>query len=313
MPSRSVGKDKTSPMRIIALCYVLIISLSVSPRAQTTVEIPVKDGVIHTEVFGEGTPILIINGGPGMSSEGFRSLASRLSEANKAIIFDQRGTGRSRLEKVNTSTVTMDLMVDDIEAIRTYLGIENWVVLGHSFGGMLGSYYTSKHPDKVSGLILSSSGGVDMELFENLNITSRLSDENQDSLRYWNRRISNGDTSFQARLKRGLFLAPAYLYDQEYIPAIAQRLTQGNTTINGLVYRDMRRIGFDCKPTLSDFRNPVLIIQGKHDIIPEYISLKARDLFSDSKLVILEYSGHYGWLEESDLFFTEIMHFLGSV
>lgn len=297
-------------MRPILFCFLFILVMPYSLPAQTSHEIQVPGGVIHTEVFGEGTPILIINGGPGMSSEGFRSLASKIAKTNTAIIFDQRGTGKSRFEKINPSTITMDHMVDDIEAIREFMNIKEWIVLGHSFGGMLGSYYTGKHPDKVSGLILSSSGGVDMELFESLNITSRLSAENQDSLRYWNRRISNGDTSFKARLKRGLFLAPAYLHDQEYVPAIAQRLTQGNMIINGLVYQDMQRIGFDCKPSLSNFRKPVLIIQGAYDIIPEHISQKSADLFANSKLVILKNSGHYGWLEEADLFFEELIEFL---
>ncbi len=300
-------------MKFIFRFIFLLLVFPSALSAQTEFEIPISGGTIHTEVFGEGIPVLIINGGPGMSSEGFRSLASRLSKTNKAIIFDQRGTGKSDLDRINSSTITMDLLVADIEEIRKFLNIDKWVLLGHSFGGMLGSYYSAKHPDKVMGLILSSSGGVDMELFQTLDITSRLSTRNQDSLRYWNRRISNGDTSFQARLKRGLFLAPAYLYNQEYIPAIAQRLTQGNMTINGLVYQDMRRIEFDCKPSLSTFEEPVLVIQGAHDIIPETISKKTADLFSHSSLVILERSGHYGWLEEADIYFSTIMGFLDSI
>jgi len=64
-------------------------------------------------------------------------------------------------------------------------------------------------------------------------------------------------------LHRGLALAPAYVYNRKNIPAIAARLTQGNSIVNGLVWQDLQKIKFDCKNKLSQFNKPVLIIQGK--------------------------------------------------
>lgn len=282
-------------------------------NAQTQHDFPIDGGNLHVETYGEGDPILIINGGPGMSSEGFRSLAEVISQDNQAIIFDQRGTGKSTLHELNSTTITMNLMVQDIEHIRQQLGIEQWVILGHSFGGMLASYYTTKYPDRTKGLILSSSGGIDMELFNSLNITARLSQKDQDSLQFWNRKIAQGDTSYHARLKRGTFLGPAYLYDLSHLPVIAERLTQGDMRINGLVFQDMRRIEFDCKQQLRSYKNPVLVIQGEHDIIPLSISKRTAALFQHSTLTVLDQSGHYGWLEQPDEYFTAIDKFLTSL
>lgn len=146
-----------------------------------------KDASIHFQTYGEGPPLLIINGGPGMSSEGFVPLAKMLAKNHQAIIFDQRGTGRSVLKNTNRSTVTMDLMVDDMERLRQQLNLQKWTVLGHSFGGMLAAYYATKHPDKISAMILSSSGGLDLELFSYLNINGKLSAEDQQQLNYWNK------------------------------------------------------------------------------------------------------------------------------
>jgi proline iminopeptidase len=87
--------------------------------------------------------VLIINGGPGMNSDGFVGVAQKLSKNNRTIIYDQRGTGRSTLTKTDTSTITMKLMAADIEALRKQLNIKSWIILGHSFGGMLASYYAS--------------------------------------------------------------------------------------------------------------------------------------------------------------------------
>ncbi|MFY0697230.1 MAG: alpha/beta hydrolase [Balneola sp.] len=284
----------------------LFIFLSQIGFAQQSQFIEENDGLIHFRVFGDGVPVLIINGGPGMNSDGFSGLAETLGESYKAIIYDQRGTGKSQLSEINSRSITLDLMVKDIEAIRKELNIEEWAIVGHSFGGILASYYTSKHPTRVSGLILSSSGGLDMSLFSSLNITGRLTSLQRDSLNYWTRKIQNGDTTYFASLQRGKYLAPAYLNDKSYVPNVAERLTQGNSEINALVYQDMRRIGYDVTEDLKGFENPVLIMQGKHDIIPVAISEKAHSVFKHSKLLILPNSSHYGWLEDSLLYFAEI-------
>jgi pimeloyl-ACP methyl ester carboxylesterase len=47
-------------------------------------------------------------------------------------------------------------------------------------------------------------------------------------------------------------------------------------------------------------------MQGKHDIIPVAISEKAHSVFKHSKLLMLPNSSHYGWLEDSLLYFAEI-------
>lgn len=289
-----------------SLLTSLFIFLSQIGLAQQSQFIDENGGIIHFRVFGDGTPVLIINGGPGMNSDGFSGLAETLGESYKAIIYDQRGTGRSELPEISSRSITLDLMVKDIEAIRKELKLEEWIILGHSFGGILASYYTSKHPTRVSGLILSSSGGLDMSLFSSLNITGRLTSLQRDSLNYWTRKIQNGDTTYFASLQRGKYLAPAYLNNKSFVPKVAERLTQGNSEINTLVYQDMRRIGYDATEELKGFENPVLIIQGKHDIIPVAVSEKARSVFKHSKILILPNSSHYGWLEDSLLYFTEI-------
>ena len=142
-------------MKLFILYLFSIISLGLFAQIQNDISIPI--GHLHYKTFGKGKPILIINGGPGMNSEGFASLAKELSKNNLAIIYDQRGTGASKIDTISVETMTMELMLEDIESLRKHLNLEKWTVLGHSFGGMLASYYTSKYPEKVTSLILSSS------------------------------------------------------------------------------------------------------------------------------------------------------------
>jgi len=203
-------------------------------------------------------------------------------------------------------------MLYDIETIRKHLKIDKWIVMGHSFGGMLASYYASKFPSSIKGLILSSSGGVDMSLFSVVSITGRLTPEGRDSMNYWSAKIDRGDTTHYARLQRGKFLAPAYLVDQSFVPTIAERLTQLNPEVNVLVFQDMRKINFDCKEKLKTFSSPVLIIQGEQDIVVKSIAEIAHKIFTKSELVILKDCGHYGWLDQPGLYFEKIASFLKS-
>jgi len=267
---------------------------------------------IYYRTFGTGIPVLIINGGPGLNSDGFVDLAKSLSSHNKTIIYDQRGTGRSAMQKINTSTITMQLMIDDMEYLRKQLKIERWIILGHSFGGMLASYYATIHPDRIISMILSSSGGIDLELlsYVSKNINAKLTPQQLDSSNYWSQKIANGDTSYLARWQRAKALANAYVYDKKYAPAIAERLIHSNLHINDLVWRDMQKINFNCASKLLNFTSPVLIIQGKQDIIEERTSQKANKILKNSRLVILDHCVHYGWLDTRDAYLSEVKKFI---
>lgn len=269
---------------------------------------------IYYKTFGSGNSILIINGGPGMNSDGFENLAIKLSKHYQTIIYDQRGTGKSHLTILDTSTITMKLMADDIESLRNKLKIKKWTILGHSFGGMLASYYATLYPENIDKIILSASGGIDLGLlsYVRTSINSKLSKTDLDSVNYWTEKIDMGDTSHFARLERGKHLAPAYVLNKKYLPIIAERLTQGNAVINELIWADLRKIKFDCSAKLKKFNNPVLIIQGKQDIIKTETAEKANKAFANSKVVIMEHCIHYGWLDNEEVFFKEVNLFLKS-
>jgi len=295
-----------------AIIFFLTLSLSVQLSAQ-------KDGFaesnglkIYYRTFGTGTPILIINGGPGLNSDGFVELAKTLSVRNQTIIYDQRGTGKSVMQEIDASTITMQLMIDDIENLRKHLKIERWIILGHSFGGMLASYYATIHPERIISMILSSSGGIDLDLlsYVSKNINARLTPQQSDSADYWSQKINGGDTSSFARKERARALANAYVYDKKYAPQIAERLTHSNLNINNLVWQGMQRIHFNCAPKLSAFDKPVLIIQGRQDIIEERTSQKAKKILQNSKLVILDHCVHYGWLDNRVAYLSEVENFV---
>jgi len=100
----------------------------------------------------DGIPILFIHGGPGAGC----STADRcfFDESRfRAILFDQRGCGRSRpLGELRENTV--DHLVRDIEQLREELGIEKWHTFGGSWGSTLSLYYAQEHPDRILSMTL---------------------------------------------------------------------------------------------------------------------------------------------------------------
>lgn len=300
-------------MKIISkLLIVSVLIVSNSILAQIQNYATNKDASkTYYKIYRKGKPLLIINGGPGMDSNSFETIAKQLSKNNKVILYDQRGTGKSILKKMDSTTVTMKLMVEDIESLRQHLKIKNWIVFGHSFGGMLASYYTSLHQNRVNKLILSSSGGIDLTLVKGENlINNNLSKTEADTLKYWTEKIEKGDTTNIARIKRARSLAPAYVYNQKFIPLVAERLSQLNIQINRLVWNDLIKTKFDCKQKLTTFKNPVLVIQGEQDIVNKQMGELANETFSNSKLIFLEKSRHYPWLDVPEKYYKEIELFL---
>jgi proline iminopeptidase len=301
-------------LKKIIVIFILLHAVLIG-NCQSVYKIPSFDGQIHAKSYGKGEPILIINGGPGMNSNGFDSLAKILGVSNQVIIFDQRGTGKSKVSIVDSASITIDRMVEDIETIRKYFKIKKWIVFGHSFGGMLASYYASKFPKKAKGLILSSSGGIDMKIFSNLNILGKLNLSEKDSFNFYQTKIANGDTTYLSRFKKAKFLASAYLYykSENNINTIAYRMLEADYTIGGLVVANMYKIRFDCKDKLSGYDKPVLILQGKEDFINEGIARSADSAFKKSDLFIIEKCGHYGWLDQPEIYFDKIHFYLSAI
>ncbi len=109
---------------------------------------------IYYEVSGkaDGKPVVVCHGGPGGGST--PSMRRYFDpERYKIIVFDQRGCGKSRPHAELKDNDTWAL-VDDMEALRGHLGVEQWQVFGGSWGSTLALAYGEAHPERVSELVL---------------------------------------------------------------------------------------------------------------------------------------------------------------
>jgi proline iminopeptidase len=124
-------------------------------KPNATYRIPVEPPhEIYVEEAGHarGVPVLFVHGGPGA---GFEDYHRRFFDPQKyrIVLFDQRGSGRST-PHASLDHNTTQALVADMEAIRTRLGIDRWVLFGGSWGSTLSLVYAETCPERVLGLIL---------------------------------------------------------------------------------------------------------------------------------------------------------------
>jgi proline iminopeptidase len=111
--------------------------------------------IYYTEL-GQGSPLVILHGGPGASHDYLLPWLLPLARTNRVIFIDERGSGRSeRLADVHQ--YTNENMVEDVEAIRSVLDLGKISVLGHSCGGVLALGYALKYQENLTHLLLSST------------------------------------------------------------------------------------------------------------------------------------------------------------
>jgi proline iminopeptidase len=117
--------------------------------------LPLSGGhVMYWEQVGNpnGPPVLFLHGGPGA---GAGAVHRRFFDPHywRIIIFDQRGSGRSRPLGELADNTTPHL-VEDIEVLRRFMGVEQWLLFGGSWGSTLALAYAQAHPDRVTGCVL---------------------------------------------------------------------------------------------------------------------------------------------------------------
>jgi len=136
---------------------------STGPRSDpfaplTSQLLPVGDGhEIYVESVGRtgGIPALYLHGGPG---SGCQPDHRRLFDPERfhAILFDQRGAGRSR-PKGRLEDNTLPHLIADMEKIREQFGFERWMIVGGSWGATLALAYAEAHPERVSSIVLRAT------------------------------------------------------------------------------------------------------------------------------------------------------------
>ena len=118
--------------------------------------IPIRDVSLFVKVIGQGYPLVLMHGGPGLDHTTLLPLRP-LADQFTLIFYDHRCNGRSVGAQV--SSMTLENLTADADALRQALGFDKWAVLGQSFGGNVALEYALRYPSSLSHLVLMDTGG----------------------------------------------------------------------------------------------------------------------------------------------------------
>jgi proline iminopeptidase len=275
----------------------------------------VKHGKLFYQKFGTGSPIIILHGGPGLDQSYLLPQMLELSKDHEIILYDQRGSGKSLDTPLNTNYINIDQFCDDLDVLREHLGLKQFVLLGHSWGGALAMYYTIMHPEHVSKLILLNAGPVsyagEQILMKEFNKKTATIKNKITALTNYNEFEKLNDQEIIA-LYRTLY--SVYFYDKLMINELTLKMNKASADsgfqIMGLMSQTSRGSNFNLLPRMKMLEVPTLIIYGAQDIIPKQVAQQIKEGIPNSQLIYLPKCGHFPFVEQPIELFATIRTFL---
>jgi proline iminopeptidase len=269
--------------------------------------VEVTGGGVWTARLGpsEGTPILLLHGGPGAASYYMIPLAERLAEHRPTIVYDQLGCGRSD-QPDDTSLWTVDRSVEEVDQVRAALGLDRCHLLGQSWGGWLSIEYMTRGATGIERLVLASTSASIPEFMAGARgLIEQLPEPHRSVL------IELGD--------RGEYDHPDYLaavdvfYHRHLCRmepwpealVLSSDQMDGNQvylTMNGPTEFDVigRLREWDRTADLGRIGVPTLVTCGRYDEITPSCSQTITRGIPDARMHVFEESAHCAHLEEAN-------------
>jgi proline iminopeptidase len=300
----------------------ILIATSVGCRDQAAPRVPAHgyvtgagDARIFYEVAGSGDDtVVVVHGGPGAGINDSRPDLEPLAKSHVVIFYDQRGGGRSELP--DTTLLTPQYFVGDLEAVREHFNLEQMSLVAQSFGALIVAEYLRAHPQRVAKMVLLLPTGPNRE----------------EASRFYGRSPETSDTAglrLQLEILRSLMdgrAADPVAACREY-EALDKRLGlvfagRKGTTCDMPVpalryyYRYTARLGpevfgeWDFTHSFGKVRAPLLVIHGERDTLGLAMDRSWARAIPNGRLVVIPNSGRAAYAERPDAVFPAIDEFL---
>lgn len=332
VPSGLGGKQMRPSCHAAFLAAALVSALvPYSTRAQQTdrrlqpdeVRVPVDSTSLYVRAIGQGSPAIVLHGGPDFDHAYLLPELDRLADAFRLIYYDQRGRGRSA-GNVQPEDVTLASELDDLDLVRKHFGLDAPVLLGHSWGTVLALEYAVRHPSRVSHLILMNPAppsAADLAVLRT-SYLERLGDEmNRQRVIMAGAGYQAGDPeAVTARYRIHFKAALTRPDDYERLmsrmqAAFVRQGQEGIVKARAVEDRLMRDTwespGYDLLPRLGGLRIPALVITGADDFIPVEVAERIAGALPEARLVTLARCGHFVYLECTDATRRAVDDFFG--
>jgi proline-specific peptidase len=247
---------------------------------------------LNVKVMGNGYPMVLMHGGPGAdlyTLMAFKPCADQFT----LVFYDHRCNGRSA--GADVTSMTMENLTADADALRQALGFDKWAVLGHSFGGYVALEYALRYPQNLSHLLLVDTGAENSwaqeKAPEELSKRGFSPEIVNLTRRYFNGQIEPNEM-FPTLMKLGKAYNPHTRPSQ--IPHMLIMGLQTKLQPKTFIYSESHFLkGWTVKDRLGEIKVPALVMAGREDYIypPEHEEELAAGI-PNARLVFIERAGH---------------------
>jgi proline iminopeptidase len=281
-------------------------AVSVEPAPLRRGFFPVAGARLCFRDVGAGAPIVVLHGGPDFDHNYLLPELDRLASEFRLVYYDQRGRGRSARD-VDAETVGIDSEMADLDALRRQLGLDAITLLGHSWGAVLALEYATRHPDRVSRLIVvnaAPASHADRLLFRERREATEASRLAKMRKVAATPGFIGGDIAAEVEYYRLHF--GATLRKTELLEALMRRLRAHFTpsdilkarAIEGRLYaQTWERRDYDLTRRLRSIDIPTLVVHGDRDFVPLSCARRIAAAARRSRLIVLADCGHFAYLE----------------
>ncbi len=276
---------------------------------------------LHYRVAGTpGDTLIAIHGGPGEDLESIAGAFAQLAERHVVIFYDQRGTGRSTLPR-DTTTLTAEQQVRDLDAVRRHFGLARVTLIAHSYGPLLAASYAIVHSDVVKRMVffgpVPPRRGEFWKRFGQ-SMAARMDSAQRLRLADAGRRLSDSTADARAACRDywAVAMRPRLAEPERTLPLIksdlcgsdAAGIRYGLTTTNRVV---MGSYGaWDLRAALAGVPAPTLIVHGEEESIPMDLVMEWTTALPHARLLRVPRAAHFTYAERPELVWPAVEKFL---
>ena len=261
-------------------------------------------GSLFVQGLGDGFPLIVLHGGPGMDHTMFRPYLDPLAEDFRVLYVDQRGQGRS--ERVDPATLTLEVFARDVSLLAEALGLDEYAVLGHSFGAIVTTWH-AVNLGTATAYVISGGGDSSDKLLADVHASlEAMGEAGVPIADSWEQEQT---VETEEELKELLRVQMPFHFAGDPPPGY------GDETIGTPgVLRHFANVGygdFDFTPDLGRVQKPTLVVVGEKDRTTTTRAARVlHDGIAGSELVVVPGVGHMSLVEAQDEYLEAVRGFL---
>jgi len=259
---------------------------------------------LNVEEVGNGFPLIVLHGGPGLDHSMFRPYLDALGDEYRLLHIDERGQGRS--DRVDPATLSLEVFARDVDLLAEALELESFALLGHSFGAIIATYHATEL-GTADAYVISGGGDSSEALDADVQAAlDELGDEGKSMAASWE---AEKTVETEEQLKQLLRDQLPFHFHGDPPPGYGEETVGSPEVLR--YFANMGYGAFDYRPKLKDVDKPTLVIVGEHDrTTTPRASRVLHEGIQGSELVVIPDAGHMSFVEQTDRYLAAVRDFL---